>query len=381
MKKFILWFLLFFILACFQNPSILSSSRNLYIFDGTVDFKPITMYLYIDSEFQKFSGKFYYHDNKNQYYYISRGFIDERSQMKSQIFSNFYSEKLINMNLDYINEDSLGELIGQLTSQLEFTGFWNMGSNTYSIKLNPRNHKLSLNILNYSLNEELSSNSAQYSPSFEYEYEILSISNAKIYPKIHVINQYYQKNLHQSLKKMQEDRYSWKKNIKKYTNSISGSMISSSSTMDIIYLDHKILSIKNISYSFSGGAHGSTIHQALVFDLDNGKVINNKVDEFIISLEDPLLLNLLRIKLINHMRNIQFSNDEFLSDENLKDMYMNFDTIRFNDFYEVNSKGISFIYNQYEIAPYSYGVIEIFFTFEELKPFINNNSTIRYLFE
>ena len=78
------------------------------------------------------------------------------------------------------------------------------------------------------------------------------------------------------------------------------------------------------------------------------------------------LINLIRNKLL-----INYSEKDFFD----------FNAIELSDTFDITPTGIKFIYPIYKIAGYSLGIIEIEFTFSELKPFIKSNSPFFYLFE
>ena len=47
----------------------------------------------------------------------------------------------------------------------------------------------------------------------------------------------------------------------------------------------------------------------------------------------------------------------------------------------IEPNGISFVWQPYEIAPYSSGDIQVFMSFADLKNFVNKESALAYLFE
>ena len=70
-----------------------------------------------------------------------------------------------------------------------------------------------------------------------------------------------------------------------------------------------------------------------------------------------------------------------ITDDDAKDNYFKFDEIRLNSNFHLGVDGITFIYDQYEIAAYVFGAISIKFSYHELKPFLKKSSKLYYLFK
>jgi hypothetical protein len=51
-----------------------------------------------------------------------------------------------------------------------------------------------------------------------------------------------------------------------------------------------------------------------------------------------------------------------------------------NNFY-ITPEGIVYVYNPYDIAPYSMGQTSVLLTFEKLKPILKKNNPIEYLYK
>lgn len=84
-------------------------------------------------------------------------------------------------------------------------------------------------------------------------------------------------------------------------------------------------------------------------------------------MEDDKLILLMRQKLIAWIK--YTTGDDSAGSE----FYFDFESIRLNANCSVDTSGVTFIYNQYEIAPYSSGIIRIKFTYDELKPFVKKH--------
>lgn len=105
-------------------------------------------------------------------------------------------------------------------------------------------------------------------------------------------------------------------------------------------------------YSYTGGAHGMPWTTNYVFDLRDGHI----VDESEIFTDDykPLLSELLTA----HARD---------NAENPENMTLFVSEVEPNGNFEVSEDGITYIYNPYDIAPYSEGIISITIPWKELK--------------
>lgn len=106
------------------------------------------------------------------------------------------------------------------------------------------------------------------------------------------------------------------------------------------------------TYSYTGGAHGMSDTRTYVFDLKNGDVMEES--DFFKEDYMPLLSSLLT----SHARD---------KAENPDNMVLFVSEIEPNGNFEVADEGITYIYNPYDIAPYSEGTIRITIPWKELK--------------
>lgn len=120
---------------------------------------------------------------------------------------------------------------------------------------------------------------------------------------------------------------------------------------EIIYKGNKIVSFSNESYLYSGGAHGNTMKTHYVFDLESKDVLSSN--------------EVFKPKSCNAIIDLQ---KKALEKEgvNIEEIYTDGFTCE-NNFY-FTKEGIYFHYNQYEIASYADGPIDIFISIEEIKP-------------
>ena len=114
-----------------------------------------------------------------------------------------------------------------------------------------------------------------------------------------------------------------------------------------------ISSFSAITYDYSGGAHGSTVERCLNFRLSDGSPVR-ETDLFIDGYADTLS------GLLSARLGMAFSNPEDYDALFIKD-------IEPNGNFLVSEEGITYVYGQYEIGPYSLGTIEVSLAWEELE--------------
>lgn len=109
---------------------------------------------------------------------------------------------------------------------------------------------------------------------------------------------------------------------------------------------------------YTGGAHGSRNIRYYNIDTRSGKIFKEK--EFFRNNSEEKLKTLLAEK-AKTTKNKQGDNITLLEPEEVVP----------NENFYLNKEGVVYVYNQYEIAPYSDGLIEITLPYEEIKAFIN----------
>jgi hypothetical protein len=132
----------------------------------------------------------------------------------------------------------------------------------------------------------------------------------------------------------------------------------------LYFIDTNMITFLEESYVYTGGANGMLYIKPLMFSLKNGKEISSKTSTLIKNTKDHVLIDILRKKLLE------------VRDKNI---YFDFDNITLPSSFYISDKGIGFSYGLYEIAPRVGGIINIMFTYDELRPFIKNNSYISKL--
>lgn len=128
-------------------------------------------------------------------------------------------------------------------------------------------------------------------------------------------------------------------------------------TMEVLYNENNLLSLKLDKYGYTGGAHGANIILYRVFNLTNNKPV--ELDDLFIKGYEEELTRILDKKL-RRMNGIA-------AEDNLLESGFLIDGIAHTDNFYINNDGIGFFYNVYEIAAYATGSTELFCTFYDLK--------------
>lgn len=120
----------------------------------------------------------------------------------------------------------------------------------------------------------------------------------------------------------------------------------------IAYTKGNMLSYIADKYTYRGGAHGISSRYACNFDLRSGKQISE--EDFFRKGYDGKLTSLLT----SHLK------ESLQSPEDMDMLFV--EEIEPNGNFYLSDKGITYIYNHYEIAPYSMGIIEVTIPWDEL---------------
>lgn len=130
----------------------------------------------------------------------------------------------------------------------------------------------------------------------------------------------------------------------------------------IDFFNGKILCYKTYMEAYTGGAHGHYSYNYIVFDMTDGSVISAS-DIFNEGYKNGLskiLRN--RAKTTNN-----WSEEELIS-------YLNSpDEIEASDNFRISNDSITFVYNPYEIGPFSTGIVKISVPFDEIKEFLKDD--------
>lgn len=154
-------------------------------------------------------------------------------------------------------------------------------------------------------------------------------------------------------------------------NDLEGSKAFLDNQIDIVgsllYFDENIISYSYEHYAYLGGAHGNSRQQIFNFDMQDASVFSEK-DVFIDNYSE-LLSDLIKEQIVANKAEIESVAD--LSDFNYYEK-----EIKPNNNFIVDNEGITYVYNPYDIAPYSMGQTAVFLSYEVLKPILRKDSPI-----
>lgn len=114
-----------------------------------------------------------------------------------------------------------------------------------------------------------------------------------------------------------------------------------------------ILSYTVTKYAYTGGAHGMTSETALNFDMKTGTLLTE--GDFFREGSREKLAELLSRHLTGSLESPEDSSMLFVK------------SIEPNGNFQVTEEGVTYIYNQYEIAPYAMGIIRVTLPWDELE--------------
>lgn len=130
---------------------------------------------------------------------------------------------------------------------------------------------------------------------------------------------------------------------------------------EILFEDANVLSYSVEHADYTGGAHGSLQMLYYIVDLETLTTITEE-DIFA-----PNYHQFLTTKIVDQlMRKYEVDTPEKLLNEGFFDI----NDIAPNNNFWINNEGVHYIYNQYEIAPYSMGPIEVTIPHEDIKSII-----------
>jgi len=125
----------------------------------------------------------------------------------------------------------------------------------------------------------------------------------------------------------------------------------------------EILCVKNTMENYLGGAHGAYNVIYTNFDMKTGNVLYVK-DVFVKGADNKLS------KMIEAAVRKQY---EVKPNEKLTDAGFFENKIYPNENFAITKDGIEFLFNQYEVAAYALGPVEVKFTYKELEGLLNKN--------
>ena len=347
MKLFKFFYIFLFVLYSnilfSQQPEI--SVMNFYICNGNIGDSEISMYLYIQGT--NVFGRYYY-KNINQFIDI-KGNIN---QGKLHI-----EEKVNNRITGYFN--------GIVSNDLFFSGEWSSydGNNKYDFYFS-KNEDYIIN------NLEIVRSALEINDD---ERRFVSQKDAVILKNEKNLNSLDRISLDvDGIKSLNMNRIEFLLNnsiIEEYNLWKSSSYKEDDfyifKEIDVSYLDNNIISFSIYNHSYTGGMHGIYNVVPAIYLIATGEKIGNNLSELVENKNDRELINLMRRKLLRNY-----------TDKDFFDFY----SIELSNIYDITPSGVKFIWPLYKIADYAQGVIEIDFTYLELKPFIKKDSKFWYLF-
>jgi hypothetical protein len=137
-------------------------------------------------------------------------------------------------------------------------------------------------------------------------------------------------------------------------------------SMSVVYNSSYMLCLEYLKYAYSGGAHGMTNISYDIIYLDNGELLTFAdvfSEEATAGLSEKLTA--------------QLRKDYSIPDEvALKDAGFFVDEVQPNRNIYVNGNGVGFLYNSYEIAPYSQGATNIFLEWKQIEELVKMGTPV-----
>ena len=130
----------------------------------------------------------------------------------------------------------------------------------------------------------------------------------------------------------------------------------------ILYNANGLLSCTNYTYTYSGGAHGLGTKVCFVYDVYENQIID--INSIFKNEHINDVLSLIKQELINNNVNVFDMND-----------------VNVTENFFVDEKGIHWLYNQYEIAPYSEGIIEVLLPYSKIQGYFIENTPIKSIYK
>lgn len=120
--------------------------------------------------------------------------------------------------------------------------------------------------------------------------------------------------------------------------------------------------ISTTSYSYLGGAHGAYYIQYTNIDLSKAEILTN----------DMLYNKNYKENLAEIIQSKIKERNKSTNPENHIYLLAKLEDISPNENFYLSEKGITYVYNQYEITPYAQGIVEILLPYGEILPLIKN---------
>jgi competence protein ComGC len=137
---------------------------------------------------------------------------------------------------------------------------------------------------------------------------------------------------------------------------------------DNVFNKDGVFCFTNNVFQYTGGAHGLDRALYTCVDLENGTVITGEdlfVDDYESVLSPIILEKLLEIQKVKSPEELE------------KHGFLDIGDIKPNDNFYLNEKGITYVYNPYEIAAYFVGISEVFIPYEDINFILAAKSPIK----
>jgi len=139
--------------------------------------------------------------------------------------------------------------------------------------------------------------------------------------------------------------------------------------VNVLFNDNYFATLAFSVYQYSGGAHGGYSENFLVIDIKNGKEI--KLNDIF----DKNALVTLQKRILK--KAYAYTNSENVTSLQDAGYLVNKIEVTYN--FSLNARGITFVYQQYEISPYAMGMPSFSFSWEEIKDIIKADSPVNML--
>jgi hypothetical protein len=139
----------------------------------------------------------------------------------------------------------------------------------------------------------------------------------------------------------------------------------------IQYNEKQILCMEFYDYGFTGGAHGLSLSKFVVVSLDDGHRIHL----------DEVFREEYRNDLIDILNTQVRKQYEIPENKDLRDNGFWVEFLEPSENFYVNKDGIGFYYNQYEVAPFAMGPVDVFVPYRKLQWIVDKEGVLYKVFE
>jgi hypothetical protein len=139
---------------------------------------------------------------------------------------------------------------------------------------------------------------------------------------------------------------------------------------EIVYNRNGFISFVVKIANYEGGAHGSNNIYGYVIELNTGKILTEEDfagNNYKNNLSSILVQKIAAAKGVSNVSQLESIGYNAIED------------IVPNENFTIDDKGITYYFNEYEIAAYFVGITEVFISYEELKTYITNDNPISSL--